>query len=354
MNLLIIIATLFAKLAVADQAAFDVAAEKPDGKTVVIAAAIGYNLVTFTRFIVPLRRVYDGAVVLFVNANLPSDILALCSEHNIDTRALPKGPHVESNRYVGYAEVCADYELCFATDFRDVFFQANPFVAVPSGADLILAEEIAGMSIGANRFNRAWIQTCWGDAVLNKIGHHQVICSGTIMGTPRGFEELKKKMLSEEEKCAGITGQDQGRLNYLYYSQALSGVSVVAQPRGKGIVTTVGYLQKGDKEYWIAKGRVMNDDGSESAVVHQYDRHPWLNPVLAELIQPTTRTDVGAAAPTSRPPIGIAAASHASPRISMDPARVQALRDTKALYDEGILTEAEFQAKKAELLAAKA
>ena len=354
MNLLIIIATLFAKLAVADQAAFDVAAEKPDGKTVVIAAAIGYNLVTFTRFIVPLRRVYDGAVVLFVNADLPSDILALCSEHNIDTRALPKGPHVESNRYVGYAEVCADYELCFATDFRDVFFQANPFVAVPSGADLILAEELTGVTIGTQPHNRRWIQTCWGEAGVNKIGHHQVICSGTIMGTPRGFEELKKKMLSEEEKCAGITGQDQGRLNYLYYSQALSSVSVVAQPRGKGIVTTVGYLQKGDKEHWIAKGRVMNDDGSESAVVHQYDRHPWLDPVLAELIQPTTRTDVGAAAPTSRPPIGIAAASHASPRISMDPARVQALRDTKALYDEGILTEAEFQAKKAELLAAKA
>ena len=341
----------------ADQAAFDGnAAEKPDGKTVVIAAAIGYNLVTFTRFIVPLRRVYDGAVVLFVNANLPSDILALCSEHNIDTRALPKGSgtHVEGNRYVGYAEVCADYELCFATDFRDVFFQANPFVAVPSGADLILPEERANITIGGNRFNRAWIQTCWGGAVLNKIGHHQVICSGTIMGTPRGFEELKKKMLSEEEKCAGIIGQDQGRLNYLYYSQALSNVSVVAQPRGKGIVTTVGYLQKGDKEYWIAKGRVMNDDGSESAVVHQYDRHPWLNPVLAELIQPATRTDVGAAAPTSsRKPIIKARASRASPRISMDPARVQALRDTKALYDEGILTEAEFQAKKAELLAAK-
>ena len=33
---------------------------------------------------------------------------------------------------------------------------------------------------------------------------------------------------------------------------------------------------------------------------------------------------------------------------------MQALRDTKALYDEGILTEAEFRAKKAELLAAKA
>ena len=191
--------------------------------------------------------------------------------------------------YVGYAEVCADYELCFATDFRDVFFQANPFVAVPSGADLILPEERANITIGGNRFNRAWIQTCWGGAVLNKIGHHQVICSGTIMGTPRGFEELKKKMLSEGKKCTGINGQDQGRLNYLYYSQALSNVSVVAQPRGKGIVNTVGMKMK-DVDLWIAKGRVMNDDGSESAVVHQYDRHSVLEPLLAELIQPTTRT----------------------------------------------------------------
>ena len=36
----------------------------------------------------------------------------------------------------------------------------------------------------------------------------------------------------------------------------------------------------------------------------------------------------------------------------MEPERVQALRDTKALYDEGILDEAEYKAKKKELLAA--
>ena len=36
----------------------------------------------------------------------------------------------------------------------------------------------------------------------------------------------------------------------------------------------------------------------------------------------------------------------------MEPERVQALRDTKALYDEGILYEAEYKAKKKELLAA--
>ena len=97
-------------------------------------------------------------------------------------------------------------------------------------------------------------------------------------------------MLSEGKKCTGINGQDQGRLNYLYYSQALSNVSVVAQPRGKGIVNTVGMKMKDLLDLWIAKGRVMNDDGSESAVVHQYDRHSVLEPLLAELIQPTTRT----------------------------------------------------------------
>ena len=38
----------------------------------------------------------------------------------------------------------------------------------------------------------------------------------------------------------------------------------------------------------------------------------------------------------------------------MEPERVQALRDTKALYDEGILDESEYRAKKAELLGAQA
>ena len=35
----------------------------------------------------------------------------------------------------------------------------------------------------------------------------------------------------------------------------------------------------------------------------------------------------------------------------MEPERVQALRDTKALYDDGVLDEAEYKAKKKELLA---
>ena len=38
----------------------------------------------------------------------------------------------------------------------------------------------------------------------------------------------------------------------------------------------------------------------------------------------------------------------------MEPERAQALRDTKALYDEGILDAAEYKAKKKELLAAPA
>jgi hypothetical protein len=42
------------------------------------------------------------------------------------TRA-QKDLSVKKARYDKYAELCALYEWCFATDFRDVFFQADPF-----------------------------------------------------------------------------------------------------------------------------------------------------------------------------------------------------------------------------------
>ena len=45
--------------------------ERP--RTVVIAAAYGYNFMQFKSFIAPLRQVYDGDVVMFVDDNLDKD-----------------------------------------------------------------------------------------------------------------------------------------------------------------------------------------------------------------------------------------------------------------------------------------
>ena len=107
------------------------------------------------------------------------------------------------------------------------------------------------------------------------------------MGTPVGFAVLRDAMLSEMTVTATISGcdaRDQGHLNYLYYAGKLSsrGVQVEAEPRGFGIVNTVGYITRHRTGKPITAfcnpetGQVLNDDGSISAVVHQFDRHPQL------------------------------------------------------------------------------
>lgn len=259
--------------------------------TVVVAAALNYGPNEFRNFIVPLRRVYNGNVVLFVRDNLQREVVVLCSEHRIQTRPLPQGSHlgVKGNRYVGYAEACEGHDWCFATDFRDVFFQADPFASIPAGYDLILAEEFAPVKIKTCPYNSNWIKTCWGQVFLDQIGDQPPVCSGTIMGTPTGLNALKAAMLSEMKltsKKKGCTARDQGHLNYLYFAKKLP-VSTLIQPRGRGIVNTVGYItpRKTIIRYLDEAGLVSNVDGSVSAVIHQYDRFPELVSLLQRLVE---------------------------------------------------------------------
>ena len=282
----------------------DIAREEPRVQTVVMAAAMNYGLSEFKNFVVPLRKVYTGDVILFVNANLPPDVVKLCQQHNIITRALPTGSRlgVKGNRYIGYSEVCNNYQWCFATDFRDVFFQENPFLKLPN-ADLILFEEDNHVKMGYRKdrpsctptvsipctcpYNANWIRTCWGNEFLSSITDESPICSGTIMGTPRGFVELKDKMLAEMTTTAskdGCTARDQGHLNYLYFANHLD-VPTVVQLRGEGIVNTVGYITPRNAiNDHLKGGYVVNKDNKVSAVVHQYDRFPELIALLRELV----------------------------------------------------------------------
>jgi hypothetical protein len=278
--------------------------EAPNSKTVVIAAAINYGFTEFKNFIMPLRRVYRDDVVLFINPDVPISVTTLCKQYNITTHPLPSGSRlgVKGNRYMGYYEVCKQYDWCFATDFRDTFFQDNPFPPALN-ADLIFFEEDKHVKMGYREgrptctptvsiactcpYNSNWIKTCWGDVFLSKIADESPICSGTIMGTPSGFAELKDKMLSEMERTSTIKGcsaRDQGHLNYLYHSQKIK-VRIEVQPRGEGIVNTVGYITPRGTigEHLNSEGLVVNKDHTVSAVVHQYDRFSELKYLLNKL-----------------------------------------------------------------------
>ena len=52
-------------------------ASPEDPRTVVIAAAYGYNYIQFKSFLGPLRHVYDGDIVMFVDNNLDKDIFEM-------------------------------------------------------------------------------------------------------------------------------------------------------------------------------------------------------------------------------------------------------------------------------------
>ena len=82
---------------------------------------------------------------------------------------------------------------------------------------------------------------------------------------------------------------------------------VLVQQRGRGIVNTVGSITPRDTigEYLNDEGRVKNDDGSISAVVHQYDRFPLLKSLLSDFIRPRARRrGPGPRAEIRRPGLG--------------------------------------------------
>ena len=94
-------------------------------------------------------------------------------------------------------------------------------------------------------------------------------------------------MLEEMERSSyteGCSAQDQGHLNYIYYSNKFS-VPIEMQLQGEGIVNTVGYITPRCSivDHLNGEGLVTNYDQSVSAVVHQYDRFPELNVLVKKL-----------------------------------------------------------------------
>ena len=81
-------------------------------------------------------------------------------------------------------------------DFRDTFFQADPFGQLPSPLskrdpnlyDLrMFAENHQVKTIGTCVFNSLWVRKCFSDEALAPIAHQAVICSGSTMGSYRAI-----------------------------------------------------------------------------------------------------------------------------------------------------------------------
>ena len=105
-------------------------------RTAVLSAAMGYKLLRFVTFVVPLRLHYDGDIILLLGRNTSQDVLSLCAQQRVTMQyitnisavchsyaTLNSGaqcPGFALSRFTLLAESCRGYDLCFSIDFRDV------------------------------------------------------------------------------------------------------------------------------------------------------------------------------------------------------------------------------------------
>ena len=287
----------------------------PTATDVLIAQSWGYTLDSYSAFIVSLRRTGFGGDIKIIGplGALKPGVAALCHQWRADL--IDTVVTSLATRFVLYADECRGYQRCLAADFRDVFFQANPFDHLPPPglmADLILSLEpwdIGGCRLGQHElirscFNARTLQTCFGAKALREVRNYTVICSGVLMGTPAGFRALADGLMPLTSRCPGqaAVGYDQASLNYLIYGGAnaagtaftdglkrgqllrrqpvgSSMLQVELQLRGTGVVNTVGLLTSAvraarlfEQQHMSADGFVLNDDGAVAPMVHQYDR----------------------------------------------------------------------------------
>ena len=136
-----------------------------------IQKLIDYGVIIY---VIPLKRLQNDIEYVFSslpeNASLPAPIL----------------------RYYIYQYWASIYNTdanILISDFRDVFFQKNPFsykneLWLTSRASIAVALEVYPNKIIKNcNFNRPWVAKCFGSRAAGFIDRFTVSCSGVTIGT---------------------------------------------------------------------------------------------------------------------------------------------------------------------------
>jgi hypothetical protein len=121
----------------------------------------------------------------------------------------------------------------------------------------------------------------YGRAVLDRIGHNPPSCVGVTYGDGQSIERYLRLMVAEilalEAPAARQGGADTAIHNYLLWTGQLGEVHLL-ETLASAVATLTG-ISAEDTNLSPA-GRLLNRDGSEPSVLHQYDRLPELAPRL--------------------------------------------------------------------------
>jgi hypothetical protein len=179
------------------------------------------------------------------------------------------------------------------TDVRDVVFQRDPFADLPSSG-LAVSLESADYTIATEHHNAHWIERAYGRKMLERIGDNRVSCVGVTYGDGsaiwRYLVLVTEEILRLSPSQLGIGGADTAIHNVLIWTGQLGSVhqlETLASP----VATFNGIDQQAVRI--SDAGTVLNRDGSEPSILHQYDRIAGLGSSLLRVL--------ASSAPRSRP-----------------------------------------------------
>lgn len=243
-----------------------------DMKNVILGRCLQQRDDQVEPFLRSCRRHYQDRIVLFVS-NCDTTIGELGRRYNAELIHVEARNHAVNDRFFFYQDFLRANEgvrNCFLTDIRDVVFQANPFSGLLREEIIKFYEEEGCFS--ATEVNHRWYAAIYGEEAATGLNGKPIICAGTTLAGGKGAIDYVSRMAAEIERT-GVTkfGADQAIHNHLFYSGALP--NAVSTRNRVSEVQTMGLQTRFTLD---VQGRLLNDDGSVPAVVHQYDRHEFL------------------------------------------------------------------------------
>jgi len=270
----------------------------------ILGYATAYCAAQIAPFVRSLRSVFDGPVALVVDDR--PDVLDLLQEYSIDAIHVDAvegwEPHPVMARFATFLRLIERYPDAvdiLLTDVRDVVFQADPFGPPPRRLEVFA--EFEGGALGGHDFNMKYLSLLVGEEMAATLTTKPCLCVGTVTGPRDEIARFCRTILMlaaiPRSEIGGAFGMDQAACNLAVH---MGLVKAEVKPNF-GRVATLGMTP--GKSLTFREGKVINPDGSCSAIVHQHDRHPHLDDAVHaqwgrgfhhhRRIQPKTTADHG-------------------------------------------------------------
>ncbi len=252
----------------------------PDGRRLVLGAAIGFSVEQVRVFVESLRANYQGDVLLLIR--WPGlRVACYLKSHGVDvirvfqTRSFTRSVH--ARRYAVYLDYLrvrlSRYDQVMMSDVRDVVFQRNPFDGITSQKCHFYLES-AVRTIGEDPTNSRWVRGCFSSAEAERLAARPISCIGGTDAIMTYLERMAARIGAMPWRIYRRIGHgyDQAIHNYLVHlDPAIDGIVVDNNRHIATMALEPRTFYRLDRESLI-----YGPDNHLFPICHQYDRFPDL------------------------------------------------------------------------------